>query len=221
LETGMAERQEVIDRFQNDPQTRLVVCSFGAGAQGITLTAASQVIFVELPWRPMDVDQAIARAWRIGQTQVVSPTFLLAADTVDEDMLSLIRQKAGDFEAVIEGGPNGGLKGRSIGGELLVRLARKGAGARTTVPTPADLSPMRLVAKTEPTRRPATLPARRVQVPSRAAIVGTLAIPQMLPLEATPPATAAAPAAPAAPAVGHSTPPLPRSYRGQRTLFDR
>ncbi|HUY55498.1 MAG TPA: DEAD/DEAH box helicase [Candidatus Nanopelagicaceae bacterium] len=182
LETGMAERQEVIDRFQNDPQTRLVVCSFGAGAQGITLTAASQVIFVELPWRPMDIDQAIARAWRIGQTQVVTPTFLLAADTVDEDMLSLIRQKAGDFEAVIEGGPNGGPKGRSIEGELLVRLARKGSGASTTAPTPVDLSPVRPAANTEPASRPATFPARQAPRLSRTEIAGTLAIPQLRPL---------------------------------------
>lgn len=215
LETGMAERQEVIDRFQRDSDTRLLVCSFGAGAQGITLTAASQVIFVELPWRPMDVDQAIARAWRIGQTQVVTPTFLLAADTVDEDMLSLIRQKAGDFEAVIEGEPNGGPKSRSIEGELLVRLARKASAESTVPPTRPEFSRTGYVA--------AARSERRVQVASHLEGPRALPIPQSLPLEAALPAAALAPATAAPPATRQAPPVSPHSFRGrgQRTLFDR
>lgn len=213
LETGMAERQEVIDRFQRDPETRLVVCSFGAGAQGITLTAASQVIFVELPWRPMDVDQAIARAWRIGQTQVVTPTFLLAADTVDEDMLSLIRQKAGDFEAVIEGGLNGGPKGRSIEGELVVRLARKGSAESTTPPARREFRRTDYAAKAGY--------ERRVQVPSHLEGTRALPIPQSLPLEAALPAAAVTPATAAAPATRQIAPVSSRSFRGRDTRFDR
>ncbi|MHB1525524.1 MAG: hypothetical protein ACYCZN_04485 [Candidatus Dormibacteria bacterium] len=130
----------------------------------------------------IEAASAAASAFRASALCVIRASSFLAADTVDEDMLSLIRQKAGDFEAVIEGGPNGGPKGRSIEGELLVRLARKGSGTSTTVPSPVELSPVRPAAKTEPASRPATFPARQAPRLSRMEIAGTLAIPQLRPL---------------------------------------
>lgn len=214
-EPDQAVRQRAIDQFQNDPETRLIVCSLGAGSEGITLTRAAHVVFLELPWRPTDIDQAVARAWRIGQTQRVTPYYLLGPDTIDDDMAELLAGKAAVFHSVIEGGPRA--PQGSVEGELLARIA-----ARAIREQPHEISARDIpVTKTERDCRPMASPTQRMQIPSRAEIAGAVAIPQLLPLESATPAKAALPAAPATPATGQSTTPLPRSYRGQRTRFDR
>lgn len=176
LEGDQAERQAVVDRFQTDPNTRLLVCSFGAGSEGITLTKASQVVFVELPWRPMDIDQAVARAWRIGQTQTVTPSYLLAEDTVDGDMLDLLRTKEASFDSVIEGGTPSRKQARSVEGELIVRLARRAragsAPARAVVDAPQAFG-------TPPVRSPRTPPPmqRALPIPLHVQDLGPLEAP--------------------------------------------
>jgi SNF2 family DNA or RNA helicase len=61
------KRQEAIDLFQNDKKTRVIVLGIEAGGEGITLTAANHVAFVEFGWTPKSIDQPIARSDRIGQ----------------------------------------------------------------------------------------------------------------------------------------------------------
>ena len=80
-----------------------MVCNIAAGGVGITLTAASDVAFVELPWRPGDVDQAEDRCHRIGQHDSVTAWYLLAEDTMDEDMAELLDEKRAVVEATIDG----------------------------------------------------------------------------------------------------------------------
>ena len=58
-----ATRQEAEDSFQEDPAVRLIVCQIESANVGINLTAASAIAFVELPYRPGDLDQAIGRAY--------------------------------------------------------------------------------------------------------------------------------------------------------------
>ena len=62
-------------------------------AQGITLTRASNVAFLELEWTPAMHDQAEDRCHRIGQRDAVTAWYLLAADTIDETMARLIQRK--------------------------------------------------------------------------------------------------------------------------------
>lgn len=56
---GMAGhmKQANIDRFQNDPEAMVCICSIKAAGVGITLTASSRVSFIELPWHPADLEQ--------------------------------------------------------------------------------------------------------------------------------------------------------------------
>ena len=71
----------------------MIVLSIQAAKTGHTLTASQDVLFVELPWTPADVDQTVARCHRIGQVGSVTATFMLTAGTVDEEIYSVIERK--------------------------------------------------------------------------------------------------------------------------------
>jgi len=89
----MESRQKAVDDFQTDPKANIIICNFKSGGTGLTLTASSQVLFVEFPWTYADAAQAEDRANRIGQTEPVMATYLLGIDTIDEVMLDLILSK--------------------------------------------------------------------------------------------------------------------------------
>jgi SNF2 family DNA or RNA helicase len=97
-------RMEQIDRFQDDPSCRLIVCSLYAASEGITLHAASNVAFVQQGWTPAEKEQAIARAHRIGQeSDNVTVWNLEATDTIEQEIAALIERKYGYLRASADG----------------------------------------------------------------------------------------------------------------------
>jgi SNF2 family DNA or RNA helicase len=82
---------------------QLIVCSMEVAGQGITLTRSSNVVFLELDWTPAKHDQAEDRCHRIGQQDAVNAYYLLAADTVDETIATLLERKRAVIEAVTDG----------------------------------------------------------------------------------------------------------------------
>ena len=86
-------RQAAVDAFQAEDGPQLIVCSMKAASQGITLTRTSNVAFLELDWTPARHDQAEDRL-RIGQDSAVTAWYLLAPDTIDETMASLLDESA-------------------------------------------------------------------------------------------------------------------------------
>ncbi|HEV7938941.1 MAG TPA: DEAD/DEAH box helicase [Solirubrobacteraceae bacterium] len=87
------------DRADN----QLIVCSIEVAGQGLTLTQASNVAFLELDWTPAKHDQAEDRCHRIGQQDAVNAWYLLAAGTIDETMATLLERKRAIIGAVTDG----------------------------------------------------------------------------------------------------------------------
>ena len=121
-EDEIAVRQANVDRFQTDPNCRLIVCSLVAGGLGITLTAASDVVIVELGWNPAQMTQAEDRVHRIGQREAVNTYWFVAEDTVDEWLAELLTAKGEVVDATLDGGK---AAQESVLGAMIKRLKEK------------------------------------------------------------------------------------------------
>ncbi len=102
-EDSLERREAAIRAFQQPDGPQLIVCATRVAAQGITLTRASNVAFLELEWTPAMHDQAEDRCHRIGQRDAVTAWYLLAAGTIDETMARLIQSKRAVVAAVTDG----------------------------------------------------------------------------------------------------------------------
>lgn len=71
------QKQNAVDRFQNDPKCRLIILNYKSGGTGLTLTASSRVAFIEFPWTFSDCEQAEDRAHRNGQKNNVNCYYYL------------------------------------------------------------------------------------------------------------------------------------------------
>lgn len=103
-EMEVGDVEDAKDAFQNDPAAKVIVLSIQAAKTGHTLTASQDVLFVELPWTPADVDQTYSRCHRIGQTGSVTATYLLLNGSIDEEIYNLIEKKRKVVAAATEGG---------------------------------------------------------------------------------------------------------------------
>lgn len=99
--TPQAARQDAVDRFQNDPNVKVFIGQIQAAGVGITLTASSHVIFVELDWTPGIVSQAEDRCHRIGQHQSVLVQHLVLEGSLDAHMAKTILRKQGVIEKAL------------------------------------------------------------------------------------------------------------------------
>lgn len=94
------KKQAAIDKFQNDPDCKLIALNYKSGGVGITLTAASRILFIEFPWTASDCEQAECRAHRNGQKNAVNCYYLLARNTIDERILEIIQKEREDSSVV-------------------------------------------------------------------------------------------------------------------------
>src|SRR3954471_4677867 len=100
---SIERREAAVQAFQEADGPRLLVAATRVGGQGVTLTRASNVAFLDLEWTPAMHDQAEDRLHRIGQHDAVTAWYLLAAQTIDETMAELIAHKRGIVGAVTDG----------------------------------------------------------------------------------------------------------------------
>lgn len=89
---NQAARTEMVRKFQEDPECRVFLGS-SAAYEGITLTAASQLIMLEQPWSPAKNAQAIKRVHRIGQDRKVHVRFIMLSKSIDVDVASTVARK--------------------------------------------------------------------------------------------------------------------------------
>ncbi len=102
-ETSMENRQKAIDDFQNNPNIKLFVGNIQAAGVGITLTKASNIMFIEFPWTPSQLQQATDRLHRIGQKNAVNVIYLVGEDSIDIDIVELLEKKSKVINAIVDG----------------------------------------------------------------------------------------------------------------------
>ncbi len=94
-----ARRQEIIDEFGKAPAGTVLVAQIQSGGTGLNIQSASVVVFCEPQFKPSIENQAISRAYRMGQTRNVLVYRLLCDDTVDEKIVSILEKKQTIFDA--------------------------------------------------------------------------------------------------------------------------
>ena len=130
------ERQDAVDRFQNDPKCNLIICNYKSAGVGLTLTASSRVAFVEFPWTFADCEQAEDRAHRIGQKNSVNCYYFLGKNTIDEDIWNLIQTKKDIANDVT--GTDDQVPEKTVDAMILKMSAKSGIKKSETSTSPFD-----------------------------------------------------------------------------------
>jgi SNF2 family DNA or RNA helicase len=101
LTGSTVNREEVIDRFNNDESVGAFFISLKAGGTGLNLTAADYVFIMDPWWNPAAEMQAVSRAHRIGQEKKVTLYRFITKGTVEEKIQQLQRYKKELTDTVI------------------------------------------------------------------------------------------------------------------------
>lgn len=104
-ELGQWQRDELVRRFEEEEEPRVMLMSLKAGGVGLTLTRANHVYHFDHWWNPAAASQAEDRVHRIGQHRPVYVTSLLTRDTVEERIARLLQQKRELFAEIMEDHP--------------------------------------------------------------------------------------------------------------------
>ena len=119
------QRDDVIQKFRDDPRHQVLLMSYGAGSVGLNLQFASYVFLFDRWWNPAVEDQAINRAHRIGAKGPVTVTRFLTQGTVEERIDEVLRQKRKIFDSIFsdnETPKNAGLSQQEIFGLFDLRV---------------------------------------------------------------------------------------------------
>ena len=93
LDGSSVDRKEQVDRFNKDESVRVFLISIKAGGLGLNLTEADYVFILDPWWNPAVEQQAIDRAYRIGQKKKVFTYKFITRNTVEEKILQLQKRK--------------------------------------------------------------------------------------------------------------------------------
>ncbi|MCI6581582.1 MAG: SWF/SNF helicase family protein [Oscillospiraceae bacterium] len=92
-------RQEIIDEFDSAPSGTVLPLQITAGGTGLNIQSASVVVICEPQFKPSVENQAISRAYRMGQTRNVIVYRLLCDNSVDEHIVDILENKQNIFDA--------------------------------------------------------------------------------------------------------------------------
>ncbi|MBE6678773.1 MAG: hypothetical protein E7597_08280, partial [Ruminococcaceae bacterium] len=92
-------RQEIIDEFDKAPAGSVLIAQIQSGGTGLNIQTASVVVICEPQFKPSIENQAISRAYRMGQARNVLVYRLLSDDTADEKITEMLEEKQKVFDA--------------------------------------------------------------------------------------------------------------------------
>lgn len=101
--TPSSERSKLVNSFQNEENVKVAILSIRAAGVGLTLTAASIVVFAEMTWTPGEIIQAEDRAHRIGQASSVNVYFLHVKQSVDDIIWASVQSKLENVGQALDG----------------------------------------------------------------------------------------------------------------------
>lgn len=102
LDGKTKNRAELVNEFEKS-ETGIFLISIKAGGVGLNLVSAQDVIIYDPWWNPFVEQQAIDRAYRIGQDKSVTVYKLVAANTIEERIVDMQKIKKQDFDELING----------------------------------------------------------------------------------------------------------------------
>ncbi len=106
-------RQEIIDAFDGAPAGSVLLAQIQSGGTGLNIQSASVVVICEPQFKPSIENQAISRAYRMGQARNVLVHRLLCEDTIDERITDLLEEKQALFDAFAD---------KSVAGEASLEI---------------------------------------------------------------------------------------------------
>ncbi len=101
--TPNKKRQSIVDKFQNDDSIKIFFGNLTACSEGLTLTAATYVLYAEYPWQPGKLAQSSDRAHRIGQKNAVNIYYMVAHGTIEDYMVAMLDGKQEILSKVLDG----------------------------------------------------------------------------------------------------------------------
>jgi len=103
---SIAQRREMVERFQTNRADKVFILSLKAAGTGLNLTAASQVVHFDLWWNPAVENQATDRAYRIGQKKNVMVHRMITKNTFEEKIDEMIQRKKHLADMTVATGEN-------------------------------------------------------------------------------------------------------------------
>ena len=101
-EMSLQERSQVLSKFKSDPDCCVLLASTRVASEGLTLTEANHVIFINQWWNPSSNAQARDRVVRIGQSRLVRVKTFTCRGTVEERLMHLLKEKSLTFDQLVE-----------------------------------------------------------------------------------------------------------------------
>lgn len=102
-QVDLPTRQRIIDNFQTNPNSKILVSTIAVGGVGLNLTNATNIVFSDFSYSPSSMKQAEDRIHRIGQTKKTRIHYLYAINTIDEDLVDKLRIKQQMLNGIIDG----------------------------------------------------------------------------------------------------------------------
>ena len=119
------ERARVIQKFKSDQRIVALLCSSRVGGEGLTLTEANHVIFINEWWNPSANAQARDRVVRLGQKRVVQVHRFRCQGTIEEALDQILNRKSEAFANVVDALSTGAQPNLSESNELLGEILRE------------------------------------------------------------------------------------------------